>query len=207
MNQAADWSRSITVLRRDAGFLCLELPLELCADGPVDRVERGLREHPAVTRCGVDRHRQQLTIHYLADAASAGEVARHLFSLLPGDCPPAAMAAPEAAALAAEEHVPGALPDFQWSIQPLLDRVRGLLIPPGTPPEGSLKARLQPVLESALTEKAIVNFFNDIVAFYLIKTHWELITRRWLQNPVLHRNAWLTTFYLVYLLVRYRKTK
>ena len=66
---------------------------------------------------------------------------------------------------------------------------------------------MQPLVESALTEKAIINFFNDIVAFYLIKVHWELITKRWLQNPVANSNAWLTTFYLVFLLVRYRKTK
>jgi hypothetical protein len=72
-------------------------------------------------------------------------------------------------------------------------------------PAGSLRARFQPMVESALTEKAVTNFFNDIVAFYLIKVHWDLITKRWLQNPLANSNAWLTTFYLVFLLVRYRK--
>ena len=71
---------------------------------------------------------------------------------------------------------------------------------------GTLQARLQPMLANALTEKAIINFLNDIVAFYLIKVHWELISQRWLKDPVKYGNAWLTTFYLVFLLVRYRKS-
>ena len=45
-----------------------------------------------------------------------------------------------------------------------------------------------------------------MIAFYLIKVHWELITRRWMRNPVAHADAWLAIFYLIYLLVRYRKT-
>ena len=92
-------------------------------------------------------------------------------------------------------------------LQPVLNKLKALVMPATSPVEGSLQARFQPIVESALTEKAIINFFNDIVAFYLIKVHWELITKRWLQNPVANSNAWLTTFYLVFLLVRYRKTK
>ncbi len=55
--------------------------------------------------------------------------------------------------------------------------------------------RFQPMIESALTEKAVTNFFNDIVAFYLIRTHWDLITKHWLKDPVKYGNAWLTVFY------------
>jgi hypothetical protein len=36
--------------------------------------------------------------------------------------------------------------------------------------------------------------------------HWELISQRWLKDPVKHTNAWLTVFYLMFLLVRYRKS-
>ena len=61
-------------------------------------------------------------------------------------------------------------------------------------------------LATALTEKAVINFLNDLVAFYLVKVHWELISQRWLKDPVKHANAWLTVFYLMFLLVRYRKS-
>jgi len=67
-------------------------------------------------------------------------------------------------------------------------------------------ARFRPLVDSATTEKAITNFTNDIVVFYLIKTHWDLITKFWLKDPVKYGNAWLTVFYLVFLLVRYRKS-
>jgi hypothetical protein len=63
----------------------------------------------------------------------------------------------------------------------------------------------KPVLQGILSEKAMINFFNDIVVFYLIKVHWELITQKWLKQPLKNLNAWVTTFYLVFLLVRYRK--
>lgn len=68
-----------------------------------------------------------------------------------------------------------------------------------------LGQRLQGLVQGALTERAAINFLNDILAFYLIKVHWDLITRRWLKEPLKFANAWLTVFYLVFLLVRYRK--
>ncbi len=73
------------------------------------------------------------------------------------------------------------------------------------PASHDLSQRLQGLVQGALTERAAINFLNDILAFYLIKVHWDLITRRWLKEPLKFANAWLTVFYLVFLLVRYRK--
>jgi hypothetical protein len=75
----------------------------------------------------------------------------------------------------------------------------------GTASAGDLGQRLQALLQGALTERAAINFCNDILAFYLIKVHWDLIIGRWLKDPMKFRNAWLTVFYLVFLLIRYRK--
>lgn len=63
----------------------------------------------------------------------------------------------------------------------------------------------QPLLRNAFSERALVNFFNDVVAFYLIKSHWNQITGRWMKSPWVHRNEWFAAFYLIFLLVRYRK--
>ena len=49
---------------------------------------------------------------------------------------------------------------------------------PGGAPAGTLQARLQPILKGALTEKAAVNFLNDVLMFYLIQVHWDLITKQ-----------------------------
>lgn len=48
-------------------------------------------------------------------------------------------------------------------------------------------------------------FVNDLVAFYLIKLHWDRITKQWLPDPIKYRYQWLTVIYLVFLLVRSRK--
>ena len=198
MTQTAELAQRIVVLHREPGYLRLELPAEICGEAAVAAIEEGMKTLVGLSSAAVDRGWKRISIRYDAQALSTAEVARHLFSLLPG--------LPLEDAPAAE---PEATPsvDLGNGIQPLLDKLKSIIIPAAPPPEGSLQARFQPMVESALTEKAITNFFNDIVAFYLIRVHWDLITKRWLQNPVAHSNAWLTVFYLVFLLVRYRKTK
>ncbi len=153
-----------------------------------------------IASAALDIGRQRISIRYDAARLTTVQVARQLFDVL--DALPSEPVTAKAGAAATASGW-----ELSDGIQPLLDKIKTLIIPAAPAPEGSLQARFQPMVESALTEKAITNFFNDIVAFYLIKVHWELITKRWLQNPVANSNAWLTTFYLVFLLVRYRKTK
>jgi len=198
MTQAAELAQRIVVLHREPGYLRLELPAEICGEAAVAAIEEGMKTLAGLSSAAVDRGWKRISIRFDAQMCTTAQVARHLFSLLPG--------LPLDEAPAAE---PEAAPSFSLNngFQPLLDKVKAIIIPAAPPAEGSLQARFQPMVESALTEKAITNFFNDIVAFYLIKVHWDLITKRWLQNPVANSNAWLTVFYLVFLLVRYRKTK
>ncbi|MGB4064634.1 MAG: hypothetical protein WBK19_12505 [Azonexus sp.] len=198
MTQTAELAQRIVVLHREQGYLRLELPAEICGEAAVAAIEKGMKSLAGLSSAAVDRGWKRISIRFDAQILSTPQVARHLFSLLPGlplDEAPAAE--PEAAPSV----------DLNNGFQPLLDKLKSIIIPAAPPPEGSLQARFQPMVESALTEKAITNFFNDIVAFYLIRVHWDLITKRWLQNPVANSNAWLTVFYLVFLLVRYRKTK
>jgi hypothetical protein len=51
-------------------------------------------------------------------------------------------------------------------------------------------------------EKIMIDFFNDIVVLYLIKAHWKRVIQLWLPNPLKYRYEWLTTLYLLYLLLR-----
>ena len=199
MPQAAQLAGRIVVVHREPGFLRLELPGELCGSDVAADLDAGVRTLAGVTTVAVDPGWKRISIRYDAAALTTAQVARQLFDVIDA-LPDEAVARPE---------VPAAAPAnsgiLDRGIQPLLDKVKAAVIPPGEVPAGSLRARFQPMVESALTEKAVTNFFNDIVAFYLIKVHWDLITKRWLQNPLANSNAWLTTFYLVFLLVRYRK--
>ena len=52
-----------------------------------------------------------------------------------------------------------------------------------------------------------LHFANDLVVYYLIRTHWDRIMRQWLPNPWTYRYQWATVVYLVFLLVRFRKAR
>ena len=200
MSQAAQLAGRIVVCHREPGFLRLELPVELCTADIAADLGAGVRTLAGVVSAAVDTGWQRISIRYDAAQLTTAQVARQLFDVV--DALPL-----DTAAAPPNEAPTHPVWSLEQGFQPLLDRLKTLLLPAEPPQEGSLQARFQPIVESALTEKAITNFFNDIVAFYLIRVHWELITKRWLQNPVANSNAWLATFYLVFLLVRYRKTK
>ncbi|MCF6252235.1 MAG: hypothetical protein L3J75_13355 [Methylococcaceae bacterium] len=56
-------------------------------------------------------------------------------------------------------------------------------------------------------EKAIIDFFNDVLVLYLIRLHWTRITQEWIPKPWTFRYQWTAVFYLFYLLMRSRKPK
>ncbi|MCK5889784.1 MAG: hypothetical protein KAG19_07560 [Methylococcales bacterium] len=56
-------------------------------------------------------------------------------------------------------------------------------------------------------EKAMIDFFNDILVLYLIKLHWTRITQEWMPKPWAFKYQWTALFYLFYLLLRSRRPK
>lgn len=56
-------------------------------------------------------------------------------------------------------------------------------------------------------EKAVIDFLNDILVLFLIRLHWDRITKDWLPNPLRYRYEWMAVFYMIYLLMRSRKPK
>ncbi len=203
-----DLARRILVRHREADHLRLELPAEICHAAAGAAMEAAVRAVAGVYRVTFQTAERRLAVHFDERLCSAADVARALRASL-GNLP----AADEAHAAAGKANDPlaearqalrAAAAKSRRAWQGLRGRVEALRQP--TAPAGSLQARLQPMLANALTEKATINFLNDLVAFYLVKVHWELISQRWLKNPVKHADAWLTVFYLMFLLVRYRKS-
>ncbi len=209
---ADDLARRVLVRHREAGYVRLELPPEIrhAAAGAV--INAALRQVAGVYRVNLYASQCRLAVNFDSHVCTAADVARALRDCL-GALPEAeipAAAAPDgtpAAALLAGRIDPSledAAHTARRAFRSLRQQIEGLRQPKAAP--GSLQAKLQPMLANALTEKAIINFLNDLVAFYLVKVHWELISQRWLKNPVKHADAWLTVFYLMFLLVRYRKS-
>ena len=190
---AAALSRAISVRHKEPGHLRLELPTRLLDPAAQAHLDAGLRERAGVYRVSFEAAERRLSIRYEPQQCSQQDVARQLRGLLetlPPESPPSSTPAPVSAA-----PLPGTklLSDAgKWA-----ERFVG----------GSIKSRLDPVMQGALTEKATINFLNDVLMFYLVKVHWDLITKRWMKEPLKHADAWLTTFYLIFLLIRYRKGK
>jgi hypothetical protein len=209
---ADDLARRIVVRHREAGYLRLELPAEICHAVSAAAIDAALRQVAGVYRVTLYPAPRRLVVSYDPHACNAADVARALKACLHAlpDFPetmPVAAAAGHAAAAQPAKLAPAlhdAARQARRAFARLRHRIEGLRQPKAQP--GSLQAKLQPMLANALTEKAIINILNDLVAFYLVKVHWELISQRWLKDPVKHTNAWLTVFYLMFLLVRYRKS-
>lgn len=183
---------AIQVLQREEGYLRLRLPGALRTPDFGATLESSLKALAGVTRTSWLTVEGKLAVRFDPQRLTHADVARRIKALLP---------APTVEPQAAESLEPAPPPVEPTSVglAERLDDLRAKLI--ATTPE-----RFRPLVESATTEKAVTNFFNDIVAFYLIKTHWDLITKYWIKDPVKFSNAWLTVFYLVFLLVRYRKS-
>lgn len=56
-------------------------------------------------------------------------------------------------------------------------------------------------------EKALIDFFNDVLALFLIRLHWDHITKDWIPRPFKHRYEWLAVFYMIFLLMRSRRPR
>jgi hypothetical protein len=180
---------AIEVLHRDSGYLRLQLPATLRSVAVGAALESALKSLAGIQRVTWLTAEGKLAVRFDAHVATHADVARRVkasLAALPQVAPAAAMPAAEA---------PAAKPGLGARIEELREQ---LIV--ATP------ARFRPLVESATTEKAVTNFFNEIVAFYLIKTHWDLIVKYWIKDPVKYSNAWMTVFYMVYLLVRYRKS-
>lgn len=187
---AADLARAIVVRHKEAGHLRFELPARLFDPAARVHLDTGLRQCAGVYRIVFEADGNRLSIHFDPDQCGLAAVARCLRALL-DDLPPES--APEELAAAPSQPEASLFRQAQtWA-----ERFLG----------GTIKSRLEPVLNGALTEKATINFLNDVLMFYLVKVHWELITKRWMKEPIKHADAWATTFYLIFLLMRYRKSR
>jgi hypothetical protein len=203
---ANDLSKRIVVRHRESGYLRFEPPKEICHPRAADAITQCLLAVPGVYRVTFDAPQRRVMVWFEAQACAAADVARAFKSAL------GALPEPdEVDAVDVDSTTPAAATSISVAVRQLgqwataaREGIERLTQSKAMP--GSLHARLQPVLVSALTEKAITNFLNDLIAFYLIKAHWELISQRWLKDPVKYANAWLSVFYLVFLLVRYRKS-
>jgi hypothetical protein len=208
MNQAIrpdSLARQIVVRHRGEGHVRFGLPVALCEEDHAQTIEAALAACPGVYRVTLYRAQAKLSVFYHPAECQLADVARTLFAAL---AQPAAQLQRVARteALVQRLHVGGPLDWIRARLAALRLRIEQIKV------KGQFiyavarhQIDAQPLLRNALSERAIIGFINDLVTFYLVKVHWELITTRWLKQPIKYRSAWMTTFYLLFLLVRHRK--
>jgi hypothetical protein len=198
-------ARQIIVRYRGTGHTRFAIPAALCEESFAAVIEDSLRNLPGVYRATLYRRQGKLSVFYDPHACGLGDVARCLHGTITS---PAAQKHRETAIASMTQRLHAAHP-LQW-IKDKTGNLKAKAEDLKTKAKmlsqlASAQTKGKKVMQDLLTEKSVTNFFNDIVVFYLVKTHWDLINQKWLKEPLKYRNAWLTTFYLVFLLVRYRK--
>ncbi len=194
-------AREIVVRYRGTGHVRFAIPAVLCAEPFATSIEESLLRQTGVYRVTLYRRQGKLSVFYDPHACELHDVARGLHGALGGLDK---LKAQESASVSMAQRLRAANPMPWFKAQTERAKVKV--------EEWRFKAKLlkqiiayHPQMQNVFSERAVTNFLNDLVVFYLIKVHWDLITQKWLKQPFKYRNAWLTSFYLVFLLVRYRK--
>lgn len=207
-------SRQILVLHKSAGHVRFALPATLANPGSAAVIEAALLRIPGVRLVRIDVGTGKMGVHYDPIACSLRQLALILKGSLEdatAAAHPAVAGAPSAAGVGAigRQLAQGAK-QAEALARRLVQGVQSQLAPPQAAAAKATPDKLTPLRRAfdpaLLNEKAVINFANDIVAFYLIRVHWNLITQQWLKAPLRHADVWLTVFYLTFLLVRYRKS-
>lgn len=228
----SEHARRVLVLAKDDDYLRLALPAAFANPGSARVIEGALLALPGVRGATLELRGAKLSVHFDPLASSHRQIALVLKSTLDAalsaaSATSAGSSADRAAPLTSTSPA-GERPvrveawrrrALQWlryanekalaashAMQAQLLKPQGGIAPVDVPVAGTASSPWRKVFNPALVnERAIINFANDVLAFYLIRVHWNRITQQWLRFPAQHADAWLAVFYLTFLLVRYRK--
>ncbi len=212
---AREMERRILVRHRAPGHVRFEVPQQLCEAHCSAAVRRRLISLPGVYRVELYGAQCKLSIRYDETVCTLREVGLRLRQALqdadrsglfergaPVQTHP--VAAPQALEAARPRSRPA-----EWlrrKSASLRQKAQELRFKARVVKEvAKVKAETDPALRLLMDEKAIITFLNDLTALYLVKIHWDLISKQWIRAPFTHRYHWMAVFYLVFLLVRSRR--
>jgi len=207
-------SRQVLVLHKSAGHVRFALPEALANPGSAAVIKGALLRIPGVRLVQVDAGTGKLGVHYDPIACTLPQLALVLKGSLEAAAAaaqrPTAAGAPPASGIGEiGQQLGRGVKQAEALARRFVRRAQEQLTSTPAVDAGEVSGKLAPLRRAfdpaLLNEKAVINFANDIVAFYLIRVHWNLITQQWLKSPLRHADVWLTVFYLTFLLVRYRK--
>ncbi|MBS1211987.1 MAG: hypothetical protein H6R26_603 [Proteobacteria bacterium] len=198
--------KEILLRYRGEGHVRFDIPASLCTPEKAASLSDDLHRLEGVYRVDISRRNRKLSVRYMPMVVdfdslitSLGTVVKELELTTP----------------------PSALRPGNLSVRsvPWVQRLDE------APPVRWAKEKLQEARETAAALKIVVrraihrsapehersqlliSFLNDLLAFYLITVHWKLMTRYWLRRPWEYRYQWLSSFYLLFLLIRSKQSR
>ncbi|MCK5121142.1 MAG: hypothetical protein KAQ91_04120 [Methylococcales bacterium] len=202
--------KEFTVRYRDEGHVRFQIPELLCNEVVAKTVSAEILKIEGVYKVDLFRKQKKLSIRYQDVVCDFKQLAIKLFQLLAELDEKGLLVAPVVNDLNAKEkskwNLKSKVQDWKatrWASEKYDDakdtvQAAKIITKIGLKKQGSLIKD---------PEKAIIDFFNDILVLYLIKLHWVRITQEWIPKPWAFRYQWTAVFYLFYLLMRSRKPK
>jgi hypothetical protein len=196
------------VLRyRDDGHVRFQIPAQICNVDAAKAVTDCISGIDGVYRVNLYRSQQKLSIRFQESICDFKSLARQLFDLLAElEEKSALQPKPVAKSTLWKEKAKSRLDDFKvtrWAKEKYGDAKE-------TVHAAKVITRLGMKKPKAFIkdpEKAIIDFLNDILVLFLLKLHWNEITKNWLIKPLKYRYEWIALFYMFFLLVRSRRKK
>jgi hypothetical protein len=196
-------SKEILLRHRSTGHVRFQLPVRLCAAAAAERLTQMLLQLDGVYRVHLYRRQGKLSIRYSEEICPFTTLAKHFAAAaLDAEKYLAAQSAAASKTSRFKEKLGGSTVG-QWAKNKYRE---GKETVQALETLGKLGLKKKTAILND-PEKAAIDFFNDVLVLYLIKTHWPLITQQWLPKPFKHRYDWLSVFYLMYLLMRSRMPK
>ncbi len=199
------------VLRyRIEGHIRFQIPAQICEATIAKAIEDGILAIEGVYRVNLYRRQQKLSIRFQESVCDFKSLARQLYQLL-ADLEKAGAFKQEAVVQTGhnatwQEKTKARFNGFKatrWAKEKYSDAKE-------TVQAAKIITKLGMKKPKAFVndpEKAMIDFFNDILVLFLIKLHWTNITQQWLLKPLKYRYEWMALFYMFYLLVRSRRKK
>jgi len=196
--------QEITLRYNSDGHARLQIPARLCHESAANLLNEAILNIAGVYRVNLFRNKQKLSIRYIAESLSFQDLMQQLLAIITDA---------EEKGLFKEKNTPSTAGSLlkeklsswkgtHWAKEKYTEtketaQAVGILAKFGL--------KKKDILEHP--DSYLIPFFNDILLLFLIKTHWKLITKKWLLAPLKHRYNWIAVFYLMYLFIRAKAVK
>lgn len=199
-----DLAKQVIVRYRADGHVRLQLPEALSQPPVAEHLAAQLRRIEGIYRVDLTARQRKLSIRFIEHICDFRSLAAALYRLID-----AAEWTEPAASGASGETLPAVLRKRLKDSRPVRWLRGKLREGRETVTAMGIVIRREAIRQRRLSianEGTVIQLLNDALVLYLIKLHWHLITQHWIRQPWRYRYEWMAASYMVYLLIRSRRS-